>query len=774
MNIKQKLTVGGLLLGFVPVLIAALVLSWTTSNNGNRLLRNEAEQRLTTLRETTFQGVERYFDVARQQAIALSTDQLAMEAFYDLQRTFFTHASELDVDATDQRASVSSYYDNDFSQRFQQLNSQAFTGLNSLTSTQSEETVALQYSYISNNNNPLGEKDALTIAPDFTGYTAAHTFYHDHLRAFLKTFALYDVFLIDPETGYIVYSVFKEIDFATSLQNGPFANSGIGEAYRGALGLGKGEVYISDLAPYLPSYNLPAMFVATPMYDGDELISIAIIQLAPESLQQIVTHNQSWATIGLGQTGETYLVGTDSIMRSNSRQFLEDPTSYLNNYQRAGASELAIAQISASETTQGIVKLDTPAVEAAMNHSQGFLEWTNEEGFAILSAYRTLQLGSSTWVLIAEIQTKEAFAAVRELQQAIQRNTVWIIVITLIVSGITGVVFATNIIKPVRSTVSTLRNIAEGDGDLTQRLNEQRNDEMGELAAEFNRFIGNVQTIVEQAVFTSGHIDQQLSALLDLNAQTGKSMLQQKGQTDQIATAFTELAANAQEIAHSMEQASKAAQSANDLGTEAQDSSHKTLNSMHQLTDSVSSSANSLQQLNDDVNSISQVLSAIQSIAEQTNLLALNAAIEAARAGDQGRGFAVVADEVRALAAKTQSSTELIQTTLGRLTQTTAEALKQMDFSQQRSAEAGNNTEALATALNTIIEQLNTIHELNNQVAQATEQQSSVTQDIDSSVQEVVGLSDDVTTNTEQANSLSQQIRQSTLKLLDLVQRFKT
>lgn len=774
MNIKQKLTVGGLLLGFLPVLIAALVLSWTTSNNGNRLLSNEAEQRLTTLRETTFQGVERYFNVARQQATALSNDQLAMEAFYDLQRTFFTHASELDIDASDQKASVLNYYATDFNQRFQQLNNQAFTALNTLTSTQSEETVALQFSYISNNNNPLGEKDALTVAPDFTGYTAAHTFYHDHLRAFLKTFGLYDVFLVDPETGYIVYSVFKEIDFATSLQNGPFADSGIGEAYRGALPLNKGEVYISDLAPYLPSYNLPAMFVATPMFDGDELLSIVIIQLAPENLQQIITHNQSWASIGLGQTGETYLVGTDSIMRSNSRQFLEDPTGYLDNYQRTGASESAITQMSASGTTQGIVKLDSPVTEAALQNPLGFFEWQKEDGVSMLSAYRTLQLSSTEWTLVAEIEAQEAFSAVQELQQAIQLNTVWILIITLFASGLTGVAFATNIIKPVRSTISTLRNIAEGDGDLTQRLDEQRSDEMGELATEFNRFIGNVQTIVEQAVSTSGQIDQQLSALLEVNAQSSASMHQQKGQTDQIATAFTELAANAQEIAQSMEQASTAAQHANDLGIEAQSSSHKTLSSMHQLTDSVGNSANSLQQLNEDVNSISQVLSAIQSIAEQTNLLALNAAIEAARAGDQGRGFAVVADEVRALAAKTQSSTELIQTTLGKLTQTTTEALKQMDFSQQRSAEAGNNTESLATALNSIIEQLNTIHQLNNQVAQATEQQSSVTQDIDSSVQEVVGLSDDVTTNTEQANSLSLQIRQSTLKLLDLVQRFKT
>lgn len=147
-----------------------------------------------------------------------------------------------------------------------------------------------------------------------------HKTFHPHIRDFLQKFSYYDIFLVDDKTGNIVYSVFKELDFATSLINGPYANSGIGKAFRAANKVNEpGHVVTSTFQPYLPSYYGPAAFIASPIYSGKEKLGVLIFQAPIDEINAIMTFNNNWQDFGLGASGESYLVDQDYFMQSASR-----------------------------------------------------------------------------------------------------------------------------------------------------------------------------------------------------------------------------------------------------------------------------------------------------------------------------------------------------------------------------------------------------------------------------------------------------------------------
>ena len=179
-----------------------------------------------------------------------------------------------------------------------------------------DDSLYLQSLYIKRNPNPLGEKDKLDYAPDSSEYSQLHKKYHPVVRSYLQKFGYYDIFLCDLQSGDIVYSVFKELDFTTSLKDGPYSTTNFGRAFQLAAEQGQSadDVFLVDYEPYTPSYEDAASFISTPIYDGDRKIGVAIFQMPIEKINGIMEERT-----GLGETGETYAVGKDFLMRNDSR-----------------------------------------------------------------------------------------------------------------------------------------------------------------------------------------------------------------------------------------------------------------------------------------------------------------------------------------------------------------------------------------------------------------------------------------------------------------------
>lgn len=290
--------------------------------------------------------------------------------------------------------------------------------------------------------------------------------------------------------------------------------------------------------------------------------------------------------------------------------------------------------------------------------------------------------------------------------------------------------------------VEALRDISQGEGDLTQRLKES-GDEIGVLSSHFNHFVEKIQSLLTQVIGAVQNMNQLVGDLVDVSENTNTGVARQKAETDQAATAITEMAASAKEVAGSASSAADSASTADTDVRKAQSVLNRTISAIDKLVAEVESGSTVVASLETDVSNITAMIDVIQGIAEQTNLLALNAAIEAARAGEQGRGFAVVADEVRALASKTQSTTEEIREMIQNLQDGSAKAVSVMNTGK----ETGTNTIAEADvaeqSLSDIVNSISTINEMNAQIASAAEQQTHVAEEIGQSVVRVAEISNE-------------------------------
>ncbi|MCV4282522.1 methyl-accepting chemotaxis protein [Pseudomonas capsici] len=352
-------------------------------------------------------------------------------------------------------------------------------------------------------------------------------------------------------------------------------------------------------------------------------------------------------------------------------------------------------------------------------------------------------------------------------------SIVGITVLVLVIISVIGIVMTGTLLRPLRLMKDNLDDIVAGEGDLTRRLAITSQDELGELAGSFNRFVDKIHGIVRQITEMTTQLTGLVSEVSDQAQRSELAMDRQRHETDQVATAINEMSAAAQEVAKSAQGASVAAQQTDEQGKAAKRVVDGSIKQIHALVEDIRKSGTSLDSLQQDVSSIVSVLGVIRSIAEQTNLLALNAAIEAARAGEAGRGFAVVADEVRALASRTQQSTQEIQGMIDRLQKGTEEAVGAM----RRSSEAGDGTSTQANdaglSLVTIGELIATINSMNAQIASAAEEQTAVAEEINRSVHQIAVAVETVADETRQGAQTSRSLFDLGKRLGGLVAQFR-
>ncbi len=356
-------------------------------------LRKEAFDKLAAVREVKRAAVARYFDSIRGQIVTFSEDQMVVDAMATFKEAFRSYPTERGLTKDKLallRRELATYYSGEFRAEYRTRSNGRNPAVEALVSRLDPEAVALQYAYIRANRHPLGAKHNLDRAGERTRYNDRHGKVHPIIRKYLEKFGYYDIFLVDAQSGHIVYSVFKEVDYATSLADGPYAQSGIGEAFRRASAVAdKDHVVMVDYRKYFPSYEAPAGFVAAPIYDGPEKIGVAIFQFPIDRLNTIMSERS-----GLGKTGETYLVGADKLMRSDS---------YLDPHHHS---------VAASFRDPGQGKVDTHAVNEALAGRTGAGVIIDYNGNPVLSAYAPIRYGDMNWAVLAEIDVAEAFSPV--------------------------------------------------------------------------------------------------------------------------------------------------------------------------------------------------------------------------------------------------------------------------------------------------------------------------------------------------------------------------
>ncbi|MDF4458225.1 methyl-accepting chemotaxis protein [Vibrio parahaemolyticus] len=347
-----------------------------------------------------------------------------------------------------------------------------------------------------------------------------------------------------------------------------------------------------------------------------------------------------------------------------------------------------------------------------------------------------------------------------------------IIVVILAALGMVFLLLRT-VLKPLNDIKDAMAQIASGDGDLSQRIQINTQDEIGQLAKAFNEFVSKIQATVSQVIDSSNTLRQEMANLSSLTATIADSTVSQQRDSEAVAAAVHEMQVTSRNVSESANEAAVASQTANDELSNTNVILEQTVGSIRDLAGEIESASHAINTLDNDVSDIASVLDVIRGIAEQTNLLALNAAIEAARAGEQGRGFAVVADEVRSLASRTQQSTGEIQAMIEKLQSGAGQAVEVMRGSQNSSEEtiqsAGRASESLAEILNAI----SRMNEMNTHIATAASQQSTVSDEVNTNVQGIADSSTSIVDIVTQAQQSLAMLSQQTQRLDQQVSQFR-
>ena len=384
------------------------------------------------------------------------------------------------------------------------------------------------------------------------------------------------------------------------------------------------------------------------------------------------------------------------------------------------------------------------------------------------------------WTLMLVLPLNTVMAELQQLHGDLtnqrQADTLNMTLVGLLIAALGLLVIwlvSRGIAKPLKQMVSMLDDIAQGEGDLTRRLEVNRSDELGDIAKGFNTFLGKLQNMITQVVSSVQKVSDSSEHTADIAIRTNTGVQKQLAEIELVATAVHEMTATAQDVARNATHAAEAANHADRSANQGKQTVQHTADAIAALAQEIGRAVTVVQTLAKDSENINAILVAIRGIAEQTNLLALNAAIEAARAGEQGRGFAVVADEVRNLAQKTQKATEEIQAMIQQLQQGTRDVVKVMEDSQSKTAVSVQQASQAAEALESITQAVSVINEMNTQIASAAEEQSAVAEDINRNVTNIGQVANEVAGGADEASQASAELTKLAEQQRRLINQFR-
>ncbi|WP_281629866.1 methyl-accepting chemotaxis protein [Vibrio sp. St2] len=435
--------------------------------------------------------------------------------------------------------------------------------------------------------------------------------------------------------------------------------------------------------------------------------------------------------------------------------FLTDAQGQVQIHRQKDKASSTLSQLYGSEASMLMNKSGFNLIEASYEGEQVFVS--------------SLYIPSMDWFVIGVAPVNEVFA---DLNYVAKQMTVTTIVVAALFIFM-GLFLANSITRPIKSIAARFTDLGRGDGDLSQRIEVQSSDEIGQLSEGFNGFIEKIHESMKEVASTSGAL-QTASESVSHKANTTHDNSQiQRDQTIQVVTAINEMGATISEIASNAATAAETANQASDNTQVGQNVVNKAKDAISRLAMDIENTGQVVEQLASTTQEIGSILDVIRDISEQTNLLALNAAIEAARAGEQGRGFAVVADEVRNLASRTADSTEEIQKMINQLQSDAKDAVTAMEAGKSVTHEGVSSSDEAVEVLVNISERIHDISDRNTQVATATEEQSTVVHTINQNIEEINAINEVTTSTAEELAAASSDLKELSERLDRMVGSFK-
>ena len=484
-SIRYKLLAGLLLLG-ITTFAATGTIAYIKYLEA---LKQDATNQLTGLRRAKAQQIQDYYQTIHNHVLTLSEDRMFVDAMREFSKAYGK------LDATPIPAGTLEAVADDYRTRF-------YPEMQKLGLARprvedyipfSPAALHLQYDYIVKNPVPREDRWKMENAGTHSDYDRVHAKYHRLFHRIVEKFGYYDLYLIDYYTGRAVYDVAKDRDFGTSLRDGPYRDSNLAAVVKKCLATDNpDDVFFSAFEPYEAYRGEPTQFVASPIFDGTERLGVLALQLSTDAMEEVVTGHRGWEKDGLGKSGQTIIVGSDYLVRTNIREYLENPEAFLAQLQAAGVPKVKLDRIRAYKTTTLQFEAKLPSVTAALQSQEGtMIEKSIVEKNVSLVSFMPLNMHGMHWAIESRVLLAEALTPVRQMRRLFGWWGLGLFLLTVAAA----LLMTSQILRPVNALVAAAKKVAAGD--LNAKVEWKYKDELGVLSDTFNSMTQSIREKTE-------------------------------------------------------------------------------------------------------------------------------------------------------------------------------------------------------------------------------------------------------------------------------------
>lgn len=737
-TIRGRLTYGTLGLALIPLILAGAGLTFAALSVSQSALETRASDQLRSNGNIKIQEVQAYVDGLVRELRQLSAHGAFVEGSREMAAAQLILPATFSVPMEQARSQLKAWYLGDHKTAYDKANPGQPLEFGAIVDSLPDDAIAVQYLYLVKNPNQQA-RDQYLDAGDGSAYSAAHVRLHRAMLDAIEHSNFLDLHIADPKTGNLFYTSAKETDIGTNLLTGPLRDTGMAQAFRAVLKMDERHgAWMSEFASFYPALGESSAFIATPIYasaESIEVVGVLIGQFPVDSLNTLMTYGGKWADVGLGESGETYLVGADKTPRSVSRFALEDFEAFLRLMQEIKLPAPLIAQMRARSTNIGIQPVDTLGVREALDGKNGVSVYPDYRNIPVLGFYGPIKLVNNEWAMLSEVDEAEAFASIASLRRNLLIAAAVGVGLLGLLALLVGRALARSINAPLSHFGQVVDKVAKGDN--AARVNLPASDEIGVLGTAFDHMLDERITVQQRIESENNDLNNSVMTIMSSVAELAQRRLDVKVPVsenvtgavsdainmmtkstanalkrvrviaDSVLTASTGMRRSSEQVFASAGVASEQATAAaselqqtamalGQMGTQAQEASvfaeraikttgdaleivRATVTGISESRDQIRETEKRVKRLGERSQEISSVVGIIGQIAERTSVLALNATMQAVAAGDAGRGFGVVADEVKRLAENARVATQQISSLVNAIQADTADTIQTMN-----------------------------------------------------------------------------------------------
>lgn len=704
LSIRTKLILTFVIVGTSPLIVSNLISYLKSTAEIDQQAAERAK--LVAVEKTAL--ITSYFSKETSALVDLATSHTTSSALEEFAAPFEQETHDASVEKSQAHREVLKFYTEQFGTSYLEK-AKKNIGVESLVDKLDELSLVAQYDFIATNDYPLGKKDQLTTPKRASAYSSTHQKYHSFFREYLLRHELYDLFLVNTQ-GRVVYTVFKETDFATSLRQGPWAQTNLAKAFENSIKLETGKVHLEDFAAYPPSYEAPAAFAATPIYKGGKIIGSLMIQLPLNKISDIANNRD-----GLGLKGETLLLGSDLKLRADT--FRNKSTH----------------NVAASFEENSKIHFDTDAITKVKAGETGYLRNVSYDGTKTLSYYLPVKIENLTWYVITELAEDEVYAGLNEITY----YTLGILLIGVFGIAVAAFLFGSSIAKSLKN-IALILNRSSQEVSTASSQSASSATQLSEASTEQAASLQETMASVEE-----------ISAMVNQNADSA-------AKTQTAVSANQRVAEEGSLSVDDMLRAISDIKETNDDILTQMEVSNKEFSEIVKI-----------------ISEIGEKTEVINEIVFQTKLLSFNASVEAARAGEHGKGFAVVAEEVGNLAQMSGNAAKEITDMLsdsikkvnGIVESTKTRVDQLIETGKDKIAMGQSKAEKCRDALSKINQNAKSIAAMTTEIAHASKEQSQGIQEINKAISQLDQVTQQNSAVAQQSSTQAEQLNTEAISL---------